>query len=96
VASTVLLAVLVALTLARHGVRGLATFAAVALPALVVPAWYCVLSNHSQIHAFFVYRSLPAAVGVLLLAGVVACRRFRHALPDHAEATAVGEVPLRS
>ncbi|MEZ0494505.1 hypothetical protein AB2L28_19890 [Kineococcus sp. TBRC 1896] len=78
VASAALLVVLLGLTVVRHGASGLAAFAAFAaigLPALVVPAWYCVLSNHSQIHAFFVYRSLPAAVGVLLLAGVVVSGR---------------------
>ncbi|PRY13940.1 hypothetical protein [Kineococcus rhizosphaerae] len=75
VAAAVLLVVLLAVAVKRHGVAGLLGFAAIGLPALVVPAWYCVLSNHSQIHAFFVYRSLPAAVGVLLLAGVVAARR---------------------
>jgi len=33
-------------------------------------AWYVVLSNHSQIHAWFTYRSLPASLAVLT-AGVV-------------------------
>jgi hypothetical protein len=74
-AAAVLVVVLLALAVRRHGPAGALAFAAVGLPALVVPAWYCVLSNHSQIHAFFTYRSLPAAVGVLLLAAVVAARR---------------------
>ena len=78
VAAAVVVLALLVLTVARHGVAGLSVFVAVALPALVVPAWYCVLSNHSQIHAFFVYRSLPAAVGVVLLAAVVAARRRVH------------------
>ncbi|WP_432510853.1 hypothetical protein [Kineococcus sp. SYSU DK001] len=77
VAAAVLLVGLLVVAVRRHGSAGLLGFAAVGLPALVVPAWYCVLSNHSQIHAFFVYRSLPAAVGVLLLAGVVAAKRSR-------------------
>ena len=38
----------------------------------MVPAWYEVLSNHSQVHAFFTYRSVPAAVGVVVAASVLA------------------------
>ena len=75
VVASVLVAGLVLLAVHRHGPAGVLAFAGVGLPALVVPAWYCVLSNHSQIHAFFTYRSLPAAVGVVLLAAVVAARR---------------------
>ncbi|GAA4979379.1 hypothetical protein GCM10023225_19740 [Kineococcus glutinatus] len=59
----------------RRGVRGLVVAAVLAVPALVVPAWYAVLSNHSQIHAFFTYRSLAAAVGVVVMACLVAARR---------------------
>ncbi|MEM9519863.1 MAG: hypothetical protein AAGA37_11130 [Actinomycetota bacterium] len=39
----------------------------VASTALVPLVWYEVLSNHSQIHAWFTYRSLPMAMGVVLL-----------------------------
>ncbi len=56
----------------RRGPGALALFAAVAAPAAVVPVWYEVMSNHSQIHAFFTYASLPAAAGVLALAGIAA------------------------
>ncbi|WP_432509274.1 hypothetical protein [Kineococcus auxinigenes] len=63
------------LTARRRGGAGLLAALVVAAPALVVPAWYCLLSNHSQIHAFFTYRSLAAAVGVVLLAAVVAAHR---------------------
>lgn len=37
-----------------------------AWPALIPIAWFEVLSNHSQIHAFFVSRSMAAAFGVVL------------------------------
>ena len=69
-------AVVVALVLAvrRGGARRCAVAGLLAAPALLVPAWYEVLSNHSQVHAFFTYRSVPAAVGVLVLAAVVAAR----------------------
>ncbi|MFC8501840.1 hypothetical protein ACFUC1_05740 [Pedococcus sp. NPDC057267] len=55
----------------RRGVRGLLGTGIVALPALCVPFWYEVLRNHSQIHAFFVYRCVPAALGVLLFASLL-------------------------
>jgi hypothetical protein len=83
IAVGVLTVVLLAVTVKRHGLAGLLAFAAIGLPVLVVPAWYCVLSNHSQIHAFFTYRSLPAAFGVVLLAAVVAARRAGVPQLDH-------------
>ena len=46
-----------------------------AAPALIVPLWYEVLSNHSQVHAFFTYRSVAAAVGIGVAACVVAARQ---------------------
>lgn len=49
----------------------------VGLPALIVPVWYEALSNHSQIHAFFVYKAVPAALGVLLFAVAVGARTAR-------------------
>ena len=39
--------------------------AAVAIVAVPVIGWYLVLNNHSQIHAWLVYRSLPIAFGAL-------------------------------
>lgn len=63
------------LTVLRHGARGVLVTLLLAAPALVVPAWYCVLSNHSQIHAFFTYRSLAAAVGIVAMAAVVSAHR---------------------
>ncbi|WP_195849195.1 hypothetical protein [Arsenicicoccus cauae] len=59
--------------------------------AAIVPVWYEVLKNHSQIHAFFTYRSMAGAAGILAMAGatLLASRRVgssrRH--------TAVSEQP---
>ncbi len=59
----------------------LAVVVALASPALLVVVWLELLSNHSQIHMFFVYRAIPAAVGVALAAHVTVaiadrtCRR---------------------
>ena len=58
----------------RRGAHGLLGTGIVALPALCVPFWYEVLRNHSQIHAFFVYRCVPAALGVLLFASLLGAR----------------------
>jgi hypothetical protein len=63
----------------RFGVAQLPAAAVLAAPALVVPVWLAILSNHSQIHHHFVYRSIPAAVGVVfgacVLAATVGARR---------------------
>lgn len=58
---------------------GLAVLAVLAAPALLVPAWYELVSNHSQIHAFFTYRSVPVAVGIGTAACVLAAQW--HATP---------------
>ena len=61
----------------RRGEAGtpLGQVALLAAPALVVPAWYELLSNHSQIHAFFTYRSVPVAVGIGTAACVLVAQR---------------------
>jgi hypothetical protein len=41
---------------------------AAAIPAVIPFVWYEATSNHSQIHEWFTYRSLPIALGVVLLA----------------------------
>ena len=64
-------AVVGALLSLRRGPAGLLGTAVVALPALCVPFWYEALRNHSQIHTFFVYRCVPAALGVVVFAGIV-------------------------
>lgn len=40
----------------------------IAATALVPFIWFEVASNHSQIHAWFTYRSIPMALGVVLMA----------------------------
>lgn len=64
-----------ALAVVRGGPRRLLVAAVLGAPALVVPVWYAVLSNHSQIHEFFVYRNVPAALAVATAAALVAAVR---------------------
>lgn len=59
----------------RHGAAGLRAAGVLSLPALVVPFWLAALNNHSQIHAFFVYRTVPVALGVVVAACVLAAAR---------------------
>jgi hypothetical protein len=86
-------AVLVALVLAvvRGGPRRLVVAAVLGAPALVAFAWYTVLSNHSQIHEFFVYRNVPAALAVLTAAALAAAAR-PHA-PEEAPRQGPPEAP---
>lgn len=42
--------------------------------AALVPLWYEILKNHSEIHSFFTYRSLAGAAGILALAGAIGLR----------------------
>lgn len=76
--------------LLRHRLQGLATALVLALPAALVPLWYELMKNHSQIHRFFVYRSVPAAIGVILLGCVVAALPRRAAV-DAGEAGTASE-----
>ncbi len=71
------LAIVLALLVAwrRNGLRAVAFWPLLSLAALVVVIWYEVLSNHSQIHAFFTYRSIPAALGVLAFAALLLAAR---------------------
>ena len=59
---------------ARRGWRPVVAGAVVASSALVVPVWYELLRNHSQIHAFFTYRSVTIALGLLAFAWLVTAR----------------------
>ncbi len=42
--------------------------------ALIVPVWFELLRNHSQLHSWFTYRSLPLAFGIVMAAAVVPLR----------------------
>ena len=77
-----LIACLVWMLVRREWVR-LGAFAAMAAAALLVPMWFELLNNHSQIHLFFVYRAVPTAVGVAAAAALVAVftRRASGAAP---------------
>lgn len=54
----------------RGGPRRLVWFGVLASPALIVPVWYEVLSNHSVIHATKVYVNIPAVLGVVAAAAI--------------------------
>ena len=45
---------------------GIATLAMLILPSLLVPLWYEVMRNHSQLHAWFTHRSLGMALAIVV------------------------------
>ena len=49
-------------------------------PVLIPIGWFEVLSNHTQIHTFFVVRSAAAAIGVAAAAALIAARVTREDL----------------
>ena len=60
--------------------------------ALIVPVWFELLRNHSQVHFWFTYRSLGLAFGVLMAALAIPLRSPADAPVDAAETTdPVGE-----
>lgn len=72
--------------LARGGASRILVAAVLALPALVPAVWYVVVSNHSQIHEFFVNRGVPTALAVATAACWVAAARDRPPGVDAASA----------
>lgn len=72
----VLLAALIVLGLAilvgRGDWRGLGIAMLLSSPLIIVPIWFETLSNHSQIHSWFTYRSVPMMVGIMAAAVLVA------------------------
>ena len=76
-ALVIVVLVAVAAAVALAGLRRqLRAALALSAPALIVPVWYEILKNHSQIHAFFTYRALPVACGVVIGAGLLAASLF--------------------
>lgn len=71
-ATAVLLAtvVIVAVGVARRPVVDTVARAVIAAAAVVPFVWFEVASNHSQIHAWFTYRSIPVALGVVVMASL--------------------------
>ncbi len=68
---------MVIIAVVRRDLKALVIAAFIGATSLVIPIWYAVLSNHSQIHTFFVYRGIPALLGIVLFGFVVsrsACR----------------------
>ncbi|MEM9464793.1 MAG: hypothetical protein AAGA90_05450 [Actinomycetota bacterium] len=69
--TVVVLAVAIVLVgVARRPVAETAVRAVVAATAAVPFIWFEVASNHSQIHAWFTYRSIPMAIGVVVMASL--------------------------
>lgn len=66
-----------ALAARRGGAERLYVAAVLALPVVIPPFWYTVVSNHSQIHAFFVNRGVPTALAVVTAACWAAAVRPR-------------------
>ena len=58
----------------RGSTRRLATFAVLAVPAVLAPLWFEMLRNHSVVHAGKVYLDLPVAFGVVAAAAVASGR----------------------
>lgn len=79
---------------ARSGVLRPAPLLLLCAPALVVPVWYELFSNHSQIHVPFTYRYVPAVLSLLLFAAVTvleASRRRDGTVPGRRRQTEVVE-----
>ncbi len=75
VVALLVIAVALVLTWRRHGRGGLLDAAIVAAPSGAVLVWLIALNNHSQIHLAFVYRNIPAMLGVVTAACVLAASR---------------------
>ncbi|MDR1633841.1 MAG: hypothetical protein LBS27_02715 [Bifidobacteriaceae bacterium] len=63
-------AVLVVAATRRAGPGALARFAACAWTCALVPFWYEVMRNHSQMHSWFTFRAVAGGLGVILAAAV--------------------------
>lgn len=75
VLATCVVVVAVALWRGRGAVRPSWLVLPVLLLAALIPfVWYEVLSNHSQIHAFFTNRGVPTALGIATAAALVVVR----------------------
>lgn len=73
-AAVAVVAICLTLIIRRGRRADVGRFALLSAPAWLVIAWFEVFKNHSQVHAFFTYRSVPLALGILMAAGVLAVR----------------------
>ncbi|MFK4115539.1 hypothetical protein ACI2K6_13000 [Microbacterium sp. NPDC006705] len=87
VSALAVVVVLVVLAVQRRW-QAIGVFAALAAPSMLVPLWFELLNNHSQVHLFFVYRAVPAAVGIALAAALVVVARPRRRRDTTAPAAA--------
>jgi len=56
------------------GRPNLRRFALLSSPLLIPFGWFELLSNHTQIHAWMVYRTVASCVGILIAAAIIASR----------------------
>jgi len=91
-----LLAVAVIVTWRRRGrwsppPRRWADRLVLAAPALVPLVWYELLRNHSQVHVWFTYRSIPLALGIVAAALVIALPAAPQRSDEHLDDEPVDE-----
>jgi hypothetical protein len=87
---TFMAAVLVVYAFIRRRRRALEWVIATALvPCLIAVGWYLLLSNHSYVHVWMVYRAIPVALGIVSFASM--CSLVNHRPPVRDEAPTVEE-----
>jgi hypothetical protein len=79
------------IVLRKHDWRSAGAIAMLASPAIIVPFWYEVMRNHSQIHAFFTYQSVPSALAIIIAAIVVATQSTITGGIDQSQPTSIPE-----
>jgi hypothetical protein len=60
-------------------------FALLSSPLLIPLAWFEILSNYSQIHAFLEYRTVSSCFGILIAAAIIASRGAKNRLAGRDE-----------
>ena len=64
-------------------------FALLSSPLLIPFVWFEVLSNHTQIHTWMVYRTAASCFGILIAAAIIASRE-EPAISDVAQQKSAG------
>ncbi|ALE06662.1 hypothetical protein AL755_16315 [Arthrobacter sp. ERGS1:01] len=78
----------------RAGWRRALTGLMLSASGIFVFVWYEAVSNHSQIHAFFTYRGIPAALGILVFSFLLVAglpRKLPRATVENAVPSGSGE-----
>lgn len=77
ITAVLVVAVCLVVVLVTRRPRLLMVALAIGSPLVLVVLWLELLSNHSQIHVFFVYRAIPAAIGIAIAAAIVVLAKAR-------------------